>query len=335
MNRSVSADLTLNPGTYSVLMKIVATRDTSKPRPEDVIRGSCRFMREKLLQIGLSYDLAHAKGRFQETEKEREEREEKQRVIEKKKVRDEIRAKRYRIWQHNKKIRAREKRYQQRKEEKARKKAEAREAAGLPEEDPKDAEPADSDGGHATNGGSEAGGPTPGESIKAPHEESNGTDPPTQLPDHIKEFNNHIDREVRRESIPRLRVNGYEPPPSSGDLHPPMTDDESDLSFDSDFDSELDLPHSIRKGAKDDEKDLKDDDSLSDDDAEFENDPWNAVCVVGLRVYSKDPALSVEIMRPKREDDQETPLDLDDPAAGATKDAKSPEGSVSGGKAGG
>jgi len=333
MNRSVSTDLVLNAGTYSVLMKIIATRDTSKPTPEDVIRGSCRSMREKLLQIGLSYDLAHAKGRFKETEKEREEREEKQKEAEKKKMRDEIRAKRYKVWMQNKKLRAREKRYEQRKEEKARKKAEARKAAGLPDEDHKDAENADSEGGKATNG-SEVGEPTPGESDQAHHEECNGAVPEMPSPppeDRIKQFNQELDREVRRESIPRLRVNGYDAP--NGDLAPPP-DSESDLSFDSEFDSELDLPPSTRKADKKEAQEVGSDGPPLDDDAEFENDPWNAVCAVGLRVYSKDPALSVESVRPKTVDDTETPLDLDDPAAGATKDAKSPEGSVYGSKTG-
>jgi hypothetical protein len=47
-------------------------------------------------------------------------------------------------------------------------------------------------------------------------------------------------------------------------------------------------------------------------------DPWNAVCVVGLRVYSKDPKLSLQVMHPVPDDDTEAPLDRDDPAASAT-----------------
>jgi hypothetical protein len=47
-------------------------------------------------------------------------------------------------------------------------------------------------------------------------------------------------------------------------------------------------------------------------------DPWNAVCVVGLRVYSKDQQLSLAVVRPVPEDDVEAALDMDDPAASAT-----------------
>jgi hypothetical protein len=27
--------------------------------------------------------------------------------------------------------------------------------------------------------------------------------------------------------------------------------------------------------------------------------PWNAVCVLGLRVYSKDPEVSIKLVKPK------------------------------------
>jgi len=50
------------------------------------------------------------------------------------------------------------------------------------------------------------------------------------------------------------------------------------------------------------------------------SDPWNAVCVVGLRVYSKDQKLSLEVVRPVPEDDVEAALDMDDPAVSATNE---------------
>ena len=328
MNRSVSTDLELNAGTYSVLMKIVATRDTDKPTTEEVIRTRCRTMREKLLQIGLSYDLAHAKGRFKETEEEREERERKEKEAEKKKRKEELKQQHYKEWLHNKKLRARQKRNEQRKEERARKKAEASRLAGLPVEEDRH-EPVSSEGNKATNGGSESGEPTPAETVNGHHHELTGTGPevsPLRTEEQIKQFNRDLDLEVGRESIPRLRVNGFDAP--MGDLPPP--DSEDDLSFESVFDSELDVPPSVLTAFRRDAPEAGADGPAHEDDADLENDPWNAVCVVGLRVYSKDSALSVEIVRPKMDNDGEAPLDLDDPAAGATKNAKSPEGSVMG-----
>jgi hypothetical protein len=69
MRRSVSTELNLEAGCYTVLLKIIATR-VRLFTPEDVIRGRCRGRREKVLAIGLSYDLAHAKGQFREIEKQ-------------------------------------------------------------------------------------------------------------------------------------------------------------------------------------------------------------------------------------------------------------------------
>jgi hypothetical protein len=43
-------------------------------------------------------------------------------------------------------------------------------------------------------------------------------------------------------------------------------------------------------------------------------DPWNAVCVVGLRVYSKDPDLRIEIVMPG--EGEKPGLDIDDKQAG-------------------
>jgi hypothetical protein len=74
MKRSVSTELDLEAGSYTVLLKIKATR-FAKKTPEEVIRETCAKRREKLLSIGLSYDLAHAKGQFREQEQEKARRE--------------------------------------------------------------------------------------------------------------------------------------------------------------------------------------------------------------------------------------------------------------------
>ncbi|KAF2453830.1 hypothetical protein BDY21DRAFT_257149, partial [Lineolata rhizophorae] len=79
MKRSVSTELDLEAGSYTVLLKITATRNPHKPTPERVIRSTCTTRREKLLAIGLSYDLAHAKGQFRELEREARHREQRER----------------------------------------------------------------------------------------------------------------------------------------------------------------------------------------------------------------------------------------------------------------
>ena len=73
MARSVSTDIELEAGNYSVLMKITATRNTDSEHVEDVL-PIYTTRREKLIQMGLSYDLAHAKAVEVETEAERKDR---------------------------------------------------------------------------------------------------------------------------------------------------------------------------------------------------------------------------------------------------------------------
>lgn len=74
MRRSVNAELDLEAGQYSVIIRISATRYKDKSTPEDIIKKTCHSRRDKLLTVGLSYDLAHAKGHFKESELERKER---------------------------------------------------------------------------------------------------------------------------------------------------------------------------------------------------------------------------------------------------------------------
>lgn len=64
MRRSVSTELNLDEGDYFILLKVTAKRYPNDPTPEDLVRQTCHNRREKLLSIGLSYDLAHAKGQF-------------------------------------------------------------------------------------------------------------------------------------------------------------------------------------------------------------------------------------------------------------------------------
>ena len=62
MQRSCNVELDLEPGTYTVLIKVDADRFENDKSPEHVIRETFKTKRNKLLQIGLAYDLAHAKA---------------------------------------------------------------------------------------------------------------------------------------------------------------------------------------------------------------------------------------------------------------------------------
>ena len=417
MRRSVSTDLELDPGAYSVLMKITARRYQGCDNPEDIIRSNVKVRQNKLIQSGLAYDLAHAKGEIKETEaekQERQERESKNKAAEKKQQFAKKREDNFKDWQRGKRERAREKRHAKKREEYERKKAEkskggepvkgsvAVDAAAV---QPSEAAPLEAVDGTKAAAGVEgeiekqaaAGAtedktgepapdpsslPTPPAEAKADqskptngapletiaeysqpadatltdsssvapkkegteNEETKSEEPTNEGPINeepkderpkIEETNNvekdaatSTDKsaqesqrfEAALRSIPSVTINGVPAPTSEGpppSIAAPSTlapnDDyqyDSDASFDSSIDSVLDFP------AQEDDA-VADEETIEgeDDDAEFENDPWNAVCVVGLRVFFKEGACSVETIRPRQEEDK---LDLDDASKGAS-----------------
>ncbi|KAF6228137.1 hypothetical protein HO133_007865 [Letharia lupina] len=390
MSRSVSTDLELDPGTYSVLMKITARRYQDDDTPEDIIRKNVKLRQNKLIQTGLAYDLAHAKGEIRETEAEKQERqkgESKRKAAEKKKQCAMKREDMLKNWQHGKREKAREKRHAKKREEYERKKAEKRRgsrraegtvagdatavqtdqaiapeavnvttaapgvetelekqsAAGAIEDKtgeptldpaplPKPPSEAKADESKPTNGAplgtiAEESKPTNGtlaedNSVTPKNEEK---DAATSTEDSTAQKSRQFEAALK--SIPSVTVNGA-PTPISEAPAPSVAapsslapnDDyqyDSDASFESSIDSVLDFPTQVDDPAEEDYPSPMDG---ADDNTEFENDPWNAVCVVGLRVFFKDGACSIETVRPRQEEES---LDLDDASKGASGEVES------------
>lgn len=354
MRRSVSTDIELDAGTYSVLMKITAKRWFDKPTPEQVIRDSCRQRQDKLIQIGLAYDLAHAKGHVKETEREKElrkEREEKKKAAEKIKRRKEFHDQKFKDWQIRVKQKARDKRHAERRAERRRKKTEAAEVAEAAH--PENDAPADAPAGDGTGDTDQEPVPATGFEPEDPQSEAEAEDeaetPTSPLPpadvqpteptklsglestevEYEYVTTKKLSRKLQNEpqAVPSALVNGESidpgPPstivPSTADPLPLESDYDSDESFNPSIDSDLDFaPSTIIVAVDAATAEDTDDDEAEDEDAEFANDPWNAVCVVGLRVYSKDPGACVQVVRPKEEEDGESPLDVDDISKGAS-----------------
>lgn len=106
MARSVSTDIELKAGTYSVLVRITATRNMDREHVEEVLPVYAATRREKLIQMGLSYDLAHAKGIHIETEAERKEmkaREKERRAKQRQKSKERAKRDAERHWKRQKK----------------------------------------------------------------------------------------------------------------------------------------------------------------------------------------------------------------------------------------
>ncbi|MCJ1286940.1 calpain 2, (m II) large subunit [Xylographa opegraphella] len=66
--RSATAEVDLEAGTYEVLLQITGTRYSILPKIKDVVKRNWLSDRAKLLSIGLSYDLAHAKAQMPTSE---------------------------------------------------------------------------------------------------------------------------------------------------------------------------------------------------------------------------------------------------------------------------
>lgn len=61
-SRSVSGEQHLQPGSYTVRLKISATRYSEDPTLAEVIKKNLKHKRSTLMQLGSNYDVAHAKG---------------------------------------------------------------------------------------------------------------------------------------------------------------------------------------------------------------------------------------------------------------------------------
>lgn len=371
MRRSVSTDIELEPGTYSVLMKITAKR-WGRPTPEQVIRESCRHRQDKLIHIGLAYDLAHAKGQIKETEREkglRKQREEKKKAADRAEQRKEFREQKFKNWQIQQRQKARDKRYAQRRVERHRKKAEIEKAAHPDGEGPlgapdaeglgiTDEQPAAEQQHNAgteeeyapiTDARTETEQPEP--ETPTPPSPTTGMEPtqPTEstkskpIPDaESVNMDSTAEKTTGKDlshkfhtAFPLVDDHDANSPSLAFDQSPSHHHDykdyDSESSFNSSIDSLLDFPSSpIIAPADSNAAEIlsEDDESTDDQDEEFANDPWNAVCVVGLRVYSKDSQACVVVVRPKMDGEYgEAPLDIDDISKGASGE-KVEEGAV-------
>lgn len=271
MSRSVNTEVTLEPGRYTVLVKVTARRCGWKAPPEEIIKKNALNRREKLTQIGLLYDLAHAKAVVTETEEEknaREERENRKKEAERERLRQKVIKKKRKDWIKMKKEAARQRRIN---------------AAMQPPQ-------LEADVGTQVSDLAQSG--STGEEEDGDSEDSPGT-----------EGSESRDEE---EDIPSTA----------------LEDKNQNLLEGFEFDSDLDMP------SEDDDDSvympsLDGDEDGDEDDEDDEATPWNAVCVIGLKVYSKDPQLSLRVVKPA-EEDLEVALDLDHPAASAAQEKGSP-----------
>jgi hypothetical protein len=294
-NRSVSAEVNLDPGRYHVLVKVTAYRKDDVESAEEVVSRLAPVKREKLVQIGLSYDLAHAKGLVLETEQEkqaREEREQRRRKLERRKLREETKRRLQKEWIRERKMAARKERAAERRV------AMSNGSLNQKQLDKRATEQIFPDG-PVQSPADLAGAPTNGFDTKPV---SNGSIPTINLPE------DHRSTHVRQRSRETLRSSLDTAVSTSHSVYYSEQELLEGFEFDSDLDMPLEREETKAAPAP----------STCCPGPGASIDPWNAVCVVGLRVYSKDQQLSLAVVRPVPEDDVVAALDMDDPAASAT-----------------
>ncbi|GKT52712.1 calpain family cysteine protease [Colletotrichum tofieldiae] len=318
MDRSVSIELPDMPaGEYSIFMSVTGERDTTLPSVEDVVKRECRkrVENDKLVQIGSAYDLAHSKGTAHLEE-----------VARLRKVKDQQRAsesrqkERRKLWERRhlnreitkkqtKKNNEKRDRRKAKAEEEAKKKAEeeakkAAEAKKKEEEDtpqkkgaekPKDQavqtdavkeEPKEGKPDEAETGSSERS-EKPSEEAKEKTASDDKSKDGAEGDPKAESKKDTADEKPVAQPVPA-------PPPaqkaaydSDGDSSDSPVEDWEELYSDDDM---------VRKPRLAPAGPPKTREERYESDEEGLPDPWNAICIVGVRVYSMDEDLEVRVV---------------------------------------
>ncbi|KAI4718247.1 cysteine proteinase [Aureobasidium sp. EXF-10727] len=242
--RSVSVDLDLDAGSYSVLVKIEPTRTLCRTA-ESIIESEAPYRKQKLLQTGRNFELAHAKGKLREKEVEVRKQKKEQ---ERKETRE--RQAKMRKRRHEAKARDRKRKDRIAQEKRARERSDLLRRAGYMPVPP----------------------PLP------PSSPLNGP-PPSPLPENLPA------------SIRPVRIS---PPPFkiTGCIDVFDTDPNAELD-DDDFEWDSEMDGDACSSSSEDDKDW------------YAEDPWNALLVLELRVYSQRSGVTIKIREDDESDDDE------------------------------
>ncbi|XP_014558153.1 hypothetical protein COCVIDRAFT_14665 [Bipolaris victoriae FI3] len=353
-NRSISAEVDLEPGVYEVVPKIVATRDPEEPEVLDVVKKLAERNPQKLRQIGLNYDIANAKGVFELPEEDKKKKEQEKKEAAEKKAKEKEAEKKekeeFEAWKKEQK--ADYEAWKKRKEQKAKK--ETKEQASESKEDVKDSKTQTEQGdvpkdpvadtedkkdgtppsaSEGNNTDETAGLPPkttdsePKSPTAAPEstttEDANEPTPPSDTP------SNSTSSDPTPHPDASTSASASQPPPAPADVAAP----EQHLPPPSP------APHtsSSRPAVDDDDAPFQGNAPIYGNNVPVYGDtpvppppprelpkpdnelkPWNAVCVLGLRVYTLDAEVSIKLVKPQSVEEASI-LDVDGGTqAGAT-----------------
>ncbi|KAK4944745.1 hypothetical protein LTR10_015915 [Elasticomyces elasticus] len=304
--RSVSAEIEdLEPGTYSVVYKVTGTRFSEATTQAEAISKYAIDRREKLLSVGMKYDYAQIKGnrRAKEIEVKRqgraEERQEQERGFKKVRTINKEEKRRARLRKQRVKDDAKKRKVElqaKQAEEKAEKAKQSQETTKVAVDTSAVAEARKTSpaqeielGGTVTDTKSEGSTERKAEDDTPPSEQDVALTTAPQAEDAVT-------TESTTKLLSKLRIQELQgsisddapvsPLEPGNDVESDSTPEPLEEMSDNDFDweSEVDAP----VYDSDDEPDPKID--------LFVDDPWNALCVLGLRVYSMNSAASLSIV---------------------------------------
>lgn len=277
-NRSVNAEVYLEPGRYEVLPKITASRDSDKPTMEKLIKQFAERNPQKLRQVGMQYDLAHAKGGIPDEDQKVVERKEKEKRKKKKQTTTTVKMEvEIGVSDSSETVKI---------EGSSDKKA-SQEGESERFEDA--AENLDSGDAHTANGQRRGDAKTrleirPKASPVLPGAEQGDE----------SEVVGGVGQDATRDGR------------ATGDELQAVEKDKKD-----DEKKEQDDKKDAEKKEKDDKKvDAPDADESSDSDDPGDDSRWNAVCVACLRVYSQDSDLTITLVQPETAGEEEASSSL-------------------------
>lgn len=343
LNRSQSTEVDLGAGTYFVLVRVLASKDGEPV--EDLLPNYVAKNRGKLVNVGASYDLAHAKGVHVATDaekKERKARAKRWREKEREKMKAKAKAQARKDWEKQKKNHE----LDARRVARTTRLMQLKSRAQRPEKDALD-------NNHAVVSSATVGEPVePMEGAKLqrkpapkPTEEASAAEktvqplspetPSTEVTNLLSKLrldpSHHKGRAAQkfaqRGNTPKgdeastSRTSdgcdsseGFDEADSHSTPYPPFEwDSELDfsdhLSSDSDSDSDKFFNNGQRKDryfAKSAKGEILDEQEDENDEDQFV-EPWNAVCILGLRVYSTLSAekVKLKVFRPSEYSDNE------------------------------
>lgn len=320
--RSITCEVDLEPGIYEIIPKITAERHEFLQPVERVVKTWADKNPQKLRQVGLQYDLAHAKGGITDEDEQLQKKKSEQK---RKKRKGKAKAKQ--LWQMEEVIRDMELAMMQIREEMTRSLhgegktaiVATRVSTEVEEGEKKTSE----DGGSSEEKVKPPPGFWPEDSLTekegtgknemasanrsilkeplAPHPKQLGSKART-----IQDENppNTAEEDILERDVPVIEPRHTKPtPPLPPPLPPPpafMNDEDSELNTESSFSEP--------------ESDLE-----SDTEAKMKKkQPWNAVCVLGLRVYAQHADIKVSLGIPDKKEERSGLITAEGQPVGAT-----------------